>query len=134
MKYQWQAMDDSGTTHHGTLDAASSKEAREALRARGLHPLVLNEKKVISLFRTIKKRLVYGLAAVNWRCSPASSPHWPTLHYRLKRRCSLLAGRTKIINWGWCYTTCANGSSPDIRFPNRWPPGRESSIPFTARW
>ena len=55
MKYQWQAMDDSGTTHHGTLDAASSKEAREALRAQGLHPLVLNEKKVISLFRTIKK-------------------------------------------------------------------------------
>lgn len=55
MKYQWQAMDDRGTTHRGTLDAASSKEAREALRAQGLHPLVLNEKKVISLFRTVNE-------------------------------------------------------------------------------
>lgn len=50
MKFQWQAMDASGVTRHGTLSAASSKEARDTLRAQGLYPLTLREKKSVSWF------------------------------------------------------------------------------------
>lgn len=55
MKFQWQAMDTSGVTRHGTLSAASSKEARDDLRARGLFPLMVREKKSVSWFATRAK-------------------------------------------------------------------------------